>query len=169
MLRKILFLLIAVLLNGSLWAQNTEEVLVAKDISAYSKSAKNKDYQAVHNAILDYVEGLYLADSTRIERSVHPDLHKRGFWFSPEDKVYKDNLDMTYEQLVNLAARWNKSGKRANEQSPKLIEIFEVTDKTASAKLTAEWGMDYFHLAKIEGRWYIMNVLWQSIVAPRLD
>ena len=46
--------------------------------------------------------------------------------------------------------------------APKKIELFEVLDKTASAKLTANWGVDYFHLAKVDGKWQIMNVLWQS-------
>ncbi len=35
-------------------------------------------------------------------------------------------------------------------------------DQTASVKLIAEWGIDYMHLAKYDGRWKIVNVLWQS-------
>ena len=135
-----------------------------QQISVSNTSEMSADEQAVHAAILDYVEGIYSVDSTRIERSVHPDLRKRGYWFSKKDSEYKNNLDMTFDELVHLSATWNKSGKRANENSVKKIEIYEVTDKTASAKLTAAWGMDYFHLAKLNGRWYIMNVLWQSIV-----
>lgn len=115
------------------------------------------------SAILDYVDGLYEADSTKIERSVHPDLHKRGYWFDSKKNVYHDNLDMTYDQLVNLSARWNASGKRANADSPKVIEIYDINDRTASGKLIAEWGMDYFQLAKFEDKWMIMNVLWQSL------
>ena len=36
--------------------------------------------EAVRKTILDYVEGVYETDPTRIERSVHPDLSKRGFF-----------------------------------------------------------------------------------------
>lgn len=39
-----------------------------------------------------------------------------------------------------------------------------ILDKTASAKLTAHWGVDSFHLAKIDGQWRIVQVLWQSLV-----
>ena len=46
--------------------------------------------------------------------------------------------------------------------SAKEIEIFDVNSKTASAKLTAEWGIDLFHLAKINDQWKIVNVIWQS-------
>ena len=37
-----------------------------------------------------------------------------------------------------------------------------VLDKTASAKVVAHWGVDYMHLAKVDGRWMIRNILCQS-------
>lgn len=123
----------------------------------------NADYQGVNAAILDYVEGIYLVDSSRIVRSVHPELRKRGYWYNAKEMAYRDNLDMTYTELKNLAVSWNKDGKNANDQTVKIIQIFDVNDRTATAKLTAAWGIDYFHLAKIDDRWMIMNVLWQSI------
>ncbi len=123
----------------------------------------SSDYKGVHTAILDYVEGIYLMDTTRIHRSIHPDLRKRGYWFNSEKGAWSGHSDMNFQQLVALTATWNKDGKRANDQSPKIIAIYDINSKTASAKLTAAWGIDYFHLAKLDGKWYIMNVLWQSI------
>lgn len=128
-----------------------------------NEPSSDDDRSGVEAAILDYVEGIYEVDSTRIERSVHSELRKRGYWFHPEKKQYYDNLDMSYSELVHLAASWNISGERANAASPKQIDIYDVNDRTASAKLTAAWGIDYFHLAKIDGKWMIMNVLWQSV------
>jgi hypothetical protein len=90
-------------------------------------------------------------------------MRKIGYWYNPKEKAYRDNLPMTYNQLVKLAATWNKSGKRANENTIKKIEIYDVNTKTASAKLTAAWGVDYFHLSKVNNQWKIMNVIWQSI------
>ncbi|PQJ77692.1 nuclear transport factor 2 family protein [Polaribacter porphyrae] len=121
-----------------------------------------EDYKLVNAAILDYVDGLYLVDSTRIDKSVDKKLRKVGFWYNPDKKEYVDNLEMTHTQLSNLAAKWNKSGKRVNKDSPKEIEIFDVNSKTASAKLTAAWGIDLFHLAKVDNQWKIVNVIWQS-------
>ncbi len=127
------------------------------------KKFDKAEFANVENAIKDYVEGIYLVDSTRIERSVDSTMRKIGYWYHPKKKEYVDNLPMTYKQLVRLAARWNKDGKRANESSPKEIEIYDINSKSASAKLTAEWGIDYFHLSKVNGQWKIMNVLWQSM------
>ena len=68
---------------------------------------------------------------------------------------------MTFERLVEVAKTYNKDGK-LRKDAPKEITIFEVQDQTATAKLVADWGTDYFHLGKFDGKWMIVNVLWQS-------
>jgi hypothetical protein len=122
-----------------------------------------KEQQLVGAAIMDYVEGLYEVDTLRIYRSVHPELVKRGFGYNASKKDYGARAEMDFNQLVSLTSQWNAGGKRADQNSPKNIKIYDVQDKTASAKLTAVWGTDYFHLIKINERWWIMNVIWQSI------
>ena len=37
-----------------------------------------------------------------------------------------------------------------------------MLDQTASAKIVAMWGIDYMHLAKYDGRWQIINIVWQA-------
>lgn len=133
--------------------------------SAFSTDPLKKhktDQELIKEAILDYVEGVYNVDTARIYRSVHPTLVKRGSWYDDKNKHYVPLQEMTFNQLVNLTKRWNKDGSRADANSIKDIVIYDVQDKTAAAKLTAVWGTDYFHLAKLDGKWYIMNVLWQS-------
>ena len=117
------------------------------------------DREAIKQAVLDYVEALYEADSARIERSVHRDLFKLGFERDKEG-MYKP-YRMTYQELYDLAGRWNKTG-RIPKNSKKEIVVYDVADQTASAKLTAMWGIDYLHLAKFDGKWMITNILWQT-------
>jgi hypothetical protein len=109
---------------------------------------------------MDYVEGVYNVDPARIERSVHPDLSKLGFYKQQGKEGYVSGK-MTFPQLVEVAKNWNKAGKLP-ANAPKEITIYDVQDQTASAKLVAQWGTDYFHLAKYDGKWKIINVLWQS-------
>lgn len=116
---------------------------------------------AVRAAVLDYVEALYDVDPARIERSVHPSLAKVGYWMGDDADAYQE-ARMTYDQLVDLAGRWNQSGRVDAASAPKEVVVLDLLDQTATAKLTAQWGIDYMHLAKIDGRWMIMNVLWQS-------
>lgn len=113
---------------------------------------------AVERACLDYVEGVYEMKPDLIKRGVHPDLKKFGY---ARTKDGYRSIPMTFDQLVNLAGTWNKDG-RAGADAPKKVEIFDVLDKTASAKLTAHWGIDYFHLVKEDDQWLIYQVLWQT-------
>lgn len=129
-----------------------------------SKPLQSQDNEKalVKTAIEDYVNALYEVDPSKIERSVDTTLRKIGYWYDIESEAYKDNLPMTYRQLYDLAGTWNKKGNRVTKDSPKEIFIYEVNDKTATAKLTAEWGIDLFHLAKVDGIWKIVNIIWQS-------
>jgi hypothetical protein len=132
-------------------------VLVLPSVVAAQADAER---EAVRAAVLDYVEGIYEVNPARIERSVHPDLAKRGFFIKRGETAYSSDV-MTYQQLVELAATYNKAG-RVPKDAPKEVVIYDVSDQTATAKLTAVWGIDYIHLAKYEGRWKFVNVLWQT-------
>lgn len=124
--------------------------------------AQVQEREQVKTAVLDYVEGVYEVDTTKIYKSVHPTLVKRGTWYDEKNSRYSSFQEMNFRQLVNLTKNWNKDGNRADSNSPKEVTVYDVQDKTASAKAVAAWGTDYFHLAKINGKWYIMNVLWQT-------
>ena len=117
--------------------------------------------EAVERAILDYVEGAYETDPSLIKRSVHPRLAKLGF--VQKDGQYVER-PMTFDELVEIARTFNKDG-RIPHDAPKRVTVYEVLDQTASAKLEAWWGVDYVHLAKFDGRWMIINVLWQTFPA----
>ena len=117
------------------------------------------DRDGVRQAALDYVEGIYNVQPERIQRSVHPTLVKRGFYKKDATAPYVE-MPMTYEQLVALAGNWNKGGKR--DTSVKEVTVFDVLDQTATAKVTASWGIDYMLLGKYDGQWKIVQILWQS-------
>lgn len=118
------------------------------------------DRNEVKQAALDYVEGVYEVNPSKIERSVHSDLIKRGFFVKKNETAYSPSA-MTFDQLVDLSKNYNKSGKLAKD-APKEVVVFDVSDQTASVKVTAIWGIDYMHLAKYDGKWKIINILWQS-------
>lgn len=120
--------------------------------------AMNNDYEAIRQAVLDYAEGVYETDTSKIERSVHPDLAKRGFFVHGNEAT---ESTMTFAEFVEHTKTYNKNGQFPPD-APKDITIYEVLDHTASTKLTAAWGIDYMHLAKYDERWVIVHVLWQT-------
>jgi hypothetical protein len=116
----------------------------------------------VERACLDYIEGFYYGDSMKIHNSIAVDVLKHGF-FTEKNKPGYTKDTMTYQQCIDYAVRVNKRGVSPKVESyPKKVEIFDVLDKTASAKITAWWGTDYVLLAKLDGAWKITHVLWQS-------
>ena len=115
--------------------------------------------EAVRTTILDYVEAFYQVAPGRLESSVDHRLAKIG-WTRDEQGAFHEH-PRSYQQLLEGARRYNKNGWLPVD-APKEITIYEVLDKTASAKLVAQWGIDYLHLAKLEGRWKIINVIWQD-------
>jgi hypothetical protein len=134
-------------------------IAVAILVGLSAVGASERDREAVRQAALDYVEGIYEVKPDRIQRSVHPTLVKRGFYKKDAAAPYVE-MPMTYEQLVNLAGSWNKAGTR--DTSIKQVDVLEVLDQTAVAKVTASWGIDYMFLAKYDGAWKISQILWQS-------
>jgi hypothetical protein len=130
-------------------------------IGAASPQSNAADREAVRQAALDYVEGIYNAQPERLERSVHPDMIKRGY-FRKQGAAEFSFEPMTRAQLITLSANWNKDKKRPIDTYPKEVVVFDVLNQTASAKVTAMWGVDYMHLAKHDGRWKILNIVWQE-------
>lgn len=139
-------------------------LLVWSDSGAAGAAALAADEDGVRAAVLDYVEGVYDVEPERIERSVHPSLRKIG-WVQRADGSWGTS-PMTFEQLRDLAASWNADG-HVGPDAAKEITVLDVLDQTATAKLVADWGVDYFHLARIDDRWQIVNVIWQT--PPRTD
>jgi hypothetical protein len=118
------------------------------------------DRAAVTAAVLDYVEGFYEGDSTRLVRSVWTDVRKYGYYRRGEGP-YQGSA-MPYAEFMQFA-NGVKAGRISQpEERPKQIELLDVQDQTAAAKLTAWWGTDYLLLARQDGRWKITHVLWQS-------
>ena len=124
-------------------------------LSVQAQSAN--DQALIKEAISNYVEAFYQADTLKAYESIAKDLAKRGYYTQGGELK---EAKMSFEQLVKLAERWKNSQDLT--AAPKKITVFEVLDKIATAKVEAKWGIDYFHLAKVNGKWMIINVLWQD-------
>jgi hypothetical protein len=124
-----------------------------------SKTPDRTDTLGVRQAVLDYLEGVYNADTSRIVHSVSPLLAKRGYYKRRNGTIVE--APMTFEGLIKTALTWSKEEKIPAD-APKEVIIFDISDKTASAKCRALWGIDYLQLAKIDGRWKIFHVMWQD-------
>lgn len=136
--------------------------LAAQSAGAAGAARGNEAATAdVRRAVLDYVEGFYEGDSTKLMRSVRPEVYKFGF-FIPRDSSRYAGQQMTWAGFMSYARNVKARNQPVPAGAPKGIDIYEVLDQTASAKLTASWGIDYLLLAKFDGKWMITHVLWQT-------
>ena len=128
---------------------------------ASSPAQAGSDEEGIRQAVLNYANSAYLVKPELVEASVHPKLQKIGYVPNKDGEGYRE-LWMNFYELKELVADWNKSGRFDAETARRDVKILDRLDKTAVARLDAEWGIDFFHLAKIDGEWKIMNVIWQT-------
>lgn len=116
------------------------------------------DSAGIRAAALDYIEGYYEGNGDRMERALHPELAKR---------IVRTN-DQGRSQLGQMSAMTLVMGTRngGGKDTPvadqrKDVKILDIYRNAASARIDASGWVDYLHLAKWNGRWVIVNVLWE--------
>jgi len=121
------------------------------------------DSSGIRQAALDYIEGYYEGDGARMERALHPELAKR---------IVRTN-DQGRSQLGQMSAMSLVLGTRAGggkdipvANRRKDVRILDIYQNAASARIDASDWVDYLHLAKWNGRWVIVNVLWELHPKP---
>jgi len=128
-------------------------------ITAQDKESTIKD---VTQAGYNYIDTFYKVDTTLAYQSVHKELRKVGWWYDKKKSSYSDASEMSFDRLISLAKRWNAKGNKVNDQSPRKVEVLEVSDKIAVVKVTAVWGIDYLNMVNTDEGWKSINIIWQS-------
>lgn len=116
------------------------------------------DEDAITKAALDYCEGWYTGDAERMEGCLHPELAKRIVRTDANGRSRLDNMGAM--RLVQ-AVRAGRGKNTPKDQQQKDIEILDVYGNVAAVKAVMSGWIDYMHLAKTDGKWLIVNVLWE--------
>ena len=115
------------------------------------------DSAAIRATALDYVEGWYTGDSARMARAVHPELVKR---IVHTDANGSKIDQMGAERLVAGTAR-GYGKETPPERQQKDVVILDIFQNAASVRATMSDWIDYMQMGKVNGRWVIINVLWE--------
>lgn len=101
----------------------------------------------------------YAGDAARMERALHPELAKR---------IVRPDGDSRRSQLVEMSALTlvQITGARAGRPTADAdrqrdVTVLDVFENAASVKVVAGAWIDYLHLARWNGHWVIVNVLWE--------
>ena len=123
------------------------------------------DSAGIKAAALDYVDGWYTGDAARMERAVHPDLAKR-IWRPDPERGANRMENQTAMTLVQGTRRgWGRQTPEVERRRE--IEILEIFGNAASVRARMTDWIDLMHLARVNGEWKIVNVLWEFSNAER--
>lgn len=116
------------------------------------------DSAAIRQAALDYIEGWYEGNGERMQRALHPELAKRIVNTDPRGR----NV-LGQQGALTLINNTKAGGGRETpaDQQRKDVRILDTFGNTASVRIDAATWVDYLHVAKWNGRWVIVNVLWE--------
>ena len=131
---------------------------------AADSKASPEDEAGIRATALDYVEGYYEGNPDRMERALHPHLAKR---IARTDANGHTRLDqMSALELVQIIR--TGSGKNIpKDKQVKNVVILDVFGNAASVRAEMLEWIDYMHMAKVNGQWKIINVLWEMKPKPQ--
>jgi hypothetical protein len=137
--------------------------LVALALISSAAHAETTDADAIRAACLDYIEGYYTADAARMERALHPELAKRMVY---RDEKGRPRLHQMSALTLVQATRDGGGKQTPAAEQQKDVTVLDVYQNAASAKIIASGWIDYLHLARWNGQWKIVNVLWELKPKP---
>lgn len=126
--------------------------------------AQSTDSIAIRKASADYVEGFYKADAQRVAQGVSSELVKRIVIKDDKGNCMLNN--MGYSALVFAAGKNTNANPQSSIVSAEPfkidVSIYDITNDMASVKIKTNKFkfIDYAHLAKMNGEWKVINVLW---------
>ena len=117
------------------------------------------DSAAVRATALDYIEGWYEGNAERMERALHPDLAKR---IINTDQRGRNVLG--HQSAMTLVQNTRRGGGKDTPAAERRTEvrILDIFVSTASVRVDADRWIDYLQIARWNGRWVIVNVLWEN-------
>ncbi len=140
-------------------------ILICLLISGLTLNAQTKeDSLAIEKACRNYVEGWATGDVDRVAKGVSPELVKRTVSQDKEGVSYINNMGAS---LLLIATKGNKEGVKGRDLEPDKpfnlnVHISDISGDYALVKASnTKYGFfDYCQLAKFNGEWKIINVLW---------
>jgi Putative lumazine-binding len=118
------------------------------------------DVELITRTSQDYIEGWYTADVERMRRCLHPELVKRTIAYDARREHWLLRPPITASMMAEYTRDGGGSDAPEAERTFELI-VQDVFRHIACFKLVSRAFMDYLHLAKLNDRWLIVNVMWE--------
>jgi putative lumazine-binding protein len=127
--------------------------------AAVAQIASSDESAAITKTALDYIEGWYAGDAARMERALHPELAKR--MISTDPKTGRSQFNHMGAMALVQHTRDGGGKKTPQDRQLKEVTILDRYNNAAVVKVVASDWIDYLEVAKFNGEWKIINVLWE--------
>jgi len=115
--------------------------------------------EGIKRTALNYAEGWYEGNAEKMESALHPDLAKRIVRTNPHGQSGLGQMSA----LTLIQGTRAGSGKQTpKEEQQKDVTILDMMGGAATVKLEMRDWVDYMHIGKFNGKWVIINVLWET-------
>lgn len=145
--------LIAVAALLALGAQAPSAV-AAQDVVARDAVAS----RAIEHSALEFEEAWYTGDATRMAAVLHPSFTMRHVGTDASTGRSTLDQDVDAQELVKLTRQGRGVVPAAMQRHD--VTVLDVYANAATAKIATWYGVDYLQLARWNGRWLIMSVVW---------
>jgi hypothetical protein len=131
---------------------------------AFAQTPSSDENGAIRKTALDYVEGWYAGDAARMERALHPELAKR--MISTDPNTGRSQFNHIGAMTLVQRTREGVGKKIPQDRQLKEVTILDRYNNAAVVKIVASDWIDYLQVAKFNGDWKIINVLWELKPKP---
>lgn len=140
-------------------------LLIATTVfSATARAQSAADSASIRATAMDYIEGWYAGDAARMERALHPELAKRVV--TSDAKTGRYQLESIGAMTLVNRTRAGGGTRTLEARKQKDYTLLDIYQNAAAAKIVASDWVDYLQLAKWNGKWVIVNVLWELKPQP---
>jgi len=118
----------------------------------------DSDRDAIKRTALNYAEGWYEGNAEKMESSLSPDLAKRIVRTNPQGQ---SGLGQMTAMALVQGTRGGSGKQTPKEEQQKDVTILDAMSSAATVKVEMRDWVDYMHIGKMNGKWVIINVLWE--------
>jgi len=127
--------------------------------TAIAETTVADESDAIKKTALDYIQGWYAGDAARMERALHSELAKR--MVSTDAMTGRSLLNQMSAMTLVQRTREGIGKKIPEDRQLKEVTILDRFNNAAVVKVGASDWIDYLEVAKFNGEWKIINVLWE--------
>ena len=123
---------------------------------AQNSKTKQENDPAITKTVLDFYDGYYSGDASRMEKAIHQDINRA----TPRNLQQTDRTVITYSTYSSLVESARaKAGILDDTARHISITTLNIDDDVANIKVTSATYNDYLQLVKLDEHWTIVNML----------